>query len=69
LKEHLAKDEDFDAFMQTIRQKLPITFRLNSICSNFKAVQEKFTNPEYFKRNFFDVDGNILVYFRIIFFK
>lgn len=42
-------------FKHAISTKLPVTFRLNKTTMNFKALQERFNDEEYFKRNFFKV--------------
>lgn len=47
--------------MECIVNKLPVAFRLNKSCMNFKAVQDRFNDVEFFKRNFFNIEGKLQV--------
>lgn len=57
LKADIGSDENFNRFMQTVRNKLPVAFRLNKSSLNFEAIQSKFNDTAYMKRNFFDIEG------------
>jgi multisite-specific tRNA:(cytosine-C5)-methyltransferase len=57
LKTHIGTDEAFANFMNTVRNKLPVAFRLNKSSLNFPVIQAKLNDLDYMKRNFFDIEG------------
>lgn len=57
LKADIGSDEAFGRFMEAVRNKLPVAFRLNKSSLNFAAIQSKFNDADYMKRNFFDIEG------------
>lgn len=52
----IGEDAKFDSFKKHVSTKLPVAFRLNKSAMNFKAIEQKFNDAEYIKKNFFDVE-------------
>lgn len=60
LKSHIGEAAGFQKFMDCIRTKLPVAFRLNKSYMNFDVIRQKFNDEEFFRRNFFSFDGSSL---------
>ena len=46
----MPSEEEFGLFLQTLYEKLPVTFRLNSGEAGFQRVSEMLRNPGFIKQ-------------------
>ena len=46
----MPQEEEFGTFLQTLYDKLPVTFRLNSGEAGFQRVSAMLTDPDFIKK-------------------
>jgi len=49
LKEEFTNESDFNRFLATLKEKLPVTFRINENVPNYKNFLEKIKHPDFVK--------------------